>query len=474
MNRVSTFAAGLVLSIGVVVAQGPDPRPKILVISGANNHDHRFTLREIQKVYGECGRFRVDTTTDPKVALEDAQNAARYACFVLDYNGPRWGEPAEANFVEAVRKGAGVVVIHAANNSFPGWVEYETMTGLGWRKGTGHGRFHPFDVVVVDRFHPVTSGMRDIRMHPDELYHRLEHLHGVDLRVLMSAYSAPETGGTGRHEPMVVTLSYGEGRVFHTTLGHVWVGVPQSRASWADPQFRRLLCRGTEWAATGAVTLSPMPLNWIPPEEKELGFRSLFDGKDLSGWRGFRIAAVPQKGWRVDDGTIFHEPGGGGGDLITFDQFGDFDLRFEWKVAENGNSGVIYRVTEDKGATYETGPEFQVLDDLGQKVGPNQSIGAGGLYDIQILGGKQVRPAGEWNEGRIRVVGWHIQHWLNGRKVVDLDLASDAGRAALEASKFKDWDRFAKNPKGHIALQDHGDGVWYRNLRIRRLDAEPK
>ncbi len=463
------FTIALALSL-VATAVAQSPYPKVLVIGGANNHDHRFTTKSLKGMLEECGRFEVDMTTDPKSALEDPQNVALYSAFVLDYNGPRWGEPAETNFVNAVRKGKGVVVVHAANNAFPGWVEYEKMTGLGWRRGTGSSRFHGFDVDVVDHYHPITKGMPSMQLHPDEIDHHLMHLQDVPLRVLLSAYSDPSFGGSGRREPIAVVLEYGEGRVFHTTLGHVWTAVPQSRTSHSDPQFRRLICRGTEWAAIGRVTLSPLPLNWVSPDERKLGFRPLFNGYDMDQWRGYKRARLPSMGWYVGDGTIVHEAKGGGGDLITIDQFADFELRFEWKVEKGANSGVIYRVSESRSNSYETGPEYQILDDRAHGLTPDRTNGAGALYALQVMPQKKrLKPTGEFNTGRILVRGWHVQHWLNGAKVVDVDLASDDGKALIADSKFKTMPEFASQKRGHIVLQDHGDGVEYRNLRIREI-----
>ncbi|MEZ6197439.1 MAG: ThuA domain-containing protein [Planctomycetota bacterium] len=259
----------------------PGERIRVLVLTGQNNHDCAFTSRLVETFLEKTGRFDVDVTDEPAKALADAGKLAGYRCFFLDYNGERWGEKAEANFLAAVRGGTGVVVMHAANNSFPGWVEYEKLVGHVWRseKGTGHGAFHPFDVDVDDRNHPITSGLPALVAHPDELYHRLVHMHDAPFRQLMSALSSKESGGTGRREPMATILRYGEGRIFHTPLGHVWRGSEASRRSLLDAQLQMLLARGTEWAATGAVTLAP--------EGFGLAFRSTFE-RDRA-WLGRRV-----------------------------------------------------------------------------------------------------------------------------------------------------------------------------------------
>jgi type 1 glutamine amidotransferase len=438
----------------------------VLIVSGANNHDWRWTTPELRTVLTETGRFTADVTDEPARDLADAAALKRYRALVLNYNGPRWGEPAEQGFLAAVRGGVGVVVIHAANNAFEGWTDYERLVGLCWRKGTGHGAYHPFDVNVVDPHHPVTAGMADLRAHPDELYHRLVHMHGAEFRVLLSAYDDPQTGGTGRCEPMATVATFGQGRVFHTPLGHTWTDQVPTRASWLDPQLRRLVARGTEWAASGAVTLDPTPLNFVGDEERAAGFERLFDGRSLEGWRAYRTEGPPTKGWVVRDAALVHEKAGGGGDLVSEQQYGDFDLRFQWKIGAGGNSGVIWHVLDTEQQTYMTGPEYQLFDDLASKPDPKHAAGA--LYDLVPNTGAPLRPAGSWNDGRIVIEKGRVQHWLNGAKVVDAPCAGPEWEAMVAGSKFKSWP-FGKAAAGRIALQDHGDEVAFRNLRIRRL-----
>jgi type 1 glutamine amidotransferase len=471
------YPAAMLLAslLAMTVPQDPTPAPAptppipTLLVSGANNHDWEWTSPEIARALTESGRFRVTLTNEPAKALVDAPKlaaAGELALIVLDYNGPRWGEAAEKAFVQAVEAGVGVTVLHAANNAFHGWQEYERMVGLLWREGTGHGDYHLFDIPVVDPHHPITRGMADIRQHPDELYHRLVHAPGAEFRVLMSAYDDPKTRGTGRHEPMVIVSTYGKGRVFHTPLGHTWKGVPQSRATWADPQLRHLVARGSEWAATGAVTLAPTPLNRLAAQEQADGFVLLFDGREPGAWRGYKGEAMPAKGWTVRDAALVHEAGGGGGDLVSREQYGDFDFRFSFRVAAKANSGVMWHVTEDHDASYMSGPEFQVLDDVGAKPGAKHAVGA--LYDLVPPSGAPVRAAGEWNDARILVHEGRIRFWLNGTKVVDVPGTGPAWDAMVKASKFRDWP-FGKAARGHLCLQDHGDEVAYRNLRVKAL-----
>ncbi|HLQ38865.1 MAG TPA: family 16 glycoside hydrolase [Planctomycetota bacterium] len=465
----------LVLAVPPLSAQQPAPPAKtaalpaplpVLLVSGANNHDWKWTTPQIQGVLEETGRFAVTVTEDPARDLADSKALPHYAVIVLNYNGPRWGEAAENNFLAAVRGGVGVTVIHAANNAFEGWVEYEKLVGLLWRQGTGHGAYHPFDVKVTDHEHPITAGMADMHLHPDELYHKLVHMHDAPFRVLLTAFSDLKTGGSGQDEPMATVATYGQGRVFHTPLGHTWTGQLPTQATWFDPQLRQLVARGTEWAATGAVTLDPLPPNFLSGDEQQQGFALLFDGRSLQGWHDHQRKDVQPNGWAVRGSTIFHPAGSGERDLVSDQEYGDFDLRFQWRIGKGGNSGVMFHVQDSETETYMTGPEYQLLDDLTQKPDPKHAAAA--LYDLVPAKDKQVRPAGAWNDGRIVVQKGRVQHWLNGKQVVDAPCAGPEWEAMVQASKFKDWP-FGRASKGRLALQYHGDEVAFRSVRLRAL-----
>lgn len=229
----------------------------------------------------------------------------------------------------------------------------------------------------------------------------------------------------------------------------------------------------TPATVVAALALSASPAsanpNALTAAEEEAGWTSLFDGSSADHWRAFRGDAMPDKGWEIVDGTIRKIAGGGGGDIITREQYKDFEFAFEWKVAPGANSGIFYHVSEDRNSTWETGPEYQILDDDLHQDGKNPKTSAAALYAMISADGKSLKPVGEWNTGRILVVGNHVEHWLNGRKVVSYEKHSDQWKGLVAGSKFNSMPAFGNEPMGHIALQDHGDDVWYRGLKVRDL-----
>lgn len=203
--------------------------------------------------------------------------------------------------------------------------------------------------------------------------------------------------------------------------------------------------------------------NELTAAEKQAGWRLLFDGKSTAGWRGFK-APEPDGGWTAKDGMLSPDPKTSK-DIMTKDTFGNFELSFDWKISPKGNSGVMFHVTEDGEETYWSGPEYQVLDNSRGEP-PKQRAGA--LYDLYAPETDATRPVGEFNQARIVVRGGKVEHWLNGKRVVAYDMDSADFKARVAASKFRAWP-FAKARRGHIAIQNHGDAVWYRNIKVRAL-----
>ena len=206
--------------------------------------------------------------------------------------------------------------------------------------------------------------------------------------------------------------------------------------------------------------------NMLTEKEKQDGWRLLFDGSTTNGWRGFKKNSVPD-GWKVVDGAIARV--GEAGDLITNDEFGNFELALQWKIAPGGNSGIMYRVTEDADATYETGPEMQVLDDAGHPDGKSRLTAAGSCFGLYPSPAGLLKPVGQWNSVRIIVNGNHVEHWLNGTKAVEYELGSPDWQAKVKASKFAQWPGYGLATRGHVAIQDHGDRVAYRGIKVRVL-----
>ena len=206
--------------------------------------------------------------------------------------------------------------------------------------------------------------------------------------------------------------------------------------------------------------------NTLTAADRAAGWRLLFDGRTMAGWRGFKQTAVPD-GWTVVDGAITRV--GSGGDIVTTQQFKNFELTIEWNVAPGGNSGIFYRASEDDEAIYWTAPEMQVLDDAKHPDGKSRLTSAGANYELHEAPSGIVKPAGQWNQARLIVNGRHVEHWLNGVRLLQYELYSPDWEMRVHGSKFAPHPRYGRNAEGFIGLQDHGDRVAYRNIKIRIL-----
>lgn len=206
--------------------------------------------------------------------------------------------------------------------------------------------------------------------------------------------------------------------------------------------------------------------NTLTEQERSQGWRLLFDGKTTTGWRGYKQRTMPS-GWQVVDGALTRT--GTTTDIITDEEFTNFELVLEWRVVPGANSGIFFRAVEGEGAIYEYAPEVQVLDDAGHPDGGSELTSAGSNFALHPVRRGVVKPAGEWNAVRLRVDGNHVQHWLNGEIVVDYELGSDDWKQRVAASKFAAWPQYGLAPRGHIGLQEHGAEVAFRNIKLREL-----
>lgn len=208
--------------------------------------------------------------------------------------------------------------------------------------------------------------------------------------------------------------------------------------------------------------------NTLNPEEKAAGWALLFDGKTTEGWRAVGKQDFPDKGWKVLDGLLLHEKGGGGGDIVTTKTFMNFELSFDWKIGEAGNSGVKYNLPD---STKSLGFEFQLLDDEKHPDGIRSGAlhQTGSLYDLIERTQPKANPVGQWNQSSLLVHGNRVEHWINGSKVLEFEIGSEDLKTRIAKSKYKTVPRFGEKCASPILLQDHGDDVWFKNIKIREL-----
>ncbi len=218
--------------------------------------------------------------------------------------------------------------------------------------------------------------------------------------------------------------------------------------------------------------------NSLSTKEQQEGWQLLFDGKTTNGWHTYGKNTVGAA-WKVTDGTLHLDASnksgwqtGDGGDIVTDQEFGDYHLKLEWKISPNGNSGIIFNIQDDPAKykyVWHTGPEMQVLDNNGHPDAKIHKHRAGDLYDLIASSKETVRPVGEWNLAEIIQHNNKLELRLNGETIVTTSLWDESWKSLLAGSKFRDMPDFGRFRSGRIALQDHGDNVWFRNIKIRKL-----
>jgi hypothetical protein len=246
------------------------------------------------------------------------------------------------------------------------------------------------------------------------------------------------------------------------------------------------------WTATTLLLncgLAAGEPNHLTADEQSQGWKLLFDGRSMDGWRGLKGAPFPSQTWKIEEGSIRTQEDDSGGDLITDEEFSSFELSVEWKLSPKGNSGIKYLVQEewlsphfepgkserDKRNQWlaAVGPEFQILDDSLMRRRPGWELSStGALYLLYSPQNKRVNAPGEWNLTRIVVRGDHVEHWLNDQKLLEYTLGSPELLALVEKTKFRKVPGYGMRGPGHIALQHHGSPAWFRNIKIRELAAK--
>lgn len=254
-------------------------------------------------------------------------------------------------------------------------------------------------------------------------------------------------------------------KIFTLMLAVVLFAACESPKSTGDNQTE-------ENAETSASSNEPSSgANELTEDEKDNGWKLLFNGENMDGWRTYKDRE--NDSWEVVDGTLHckaNEAAKKRADILTTEQYGDFELVFDWKIAPGDNSGVIYRATEEFDQPYLSGPEYQVIDDKNYPDELTATQLSASNYDMHAAPeDKPINPPGEWNTGKIVAKGNHVEHWLNGKKLIEYEIGSEEWKKLKEGSKWKDARGYGMAKQGHIDLQDHGGEVWYRNIKIKSL-----
>jgi hypothetical protein len=414
-----------------------------LILTGENRTDWRWTSTNLRELLESSGRFDVEVSVVPEAALVDREYRDRFDLFLVDYSGIRWGEAAEANFLEAIKSGTGVVCLSDAVAAFEGWSEYENLVGFrlgdyAYRSNFQEVKFSPTGVE-----HPILADFGGLGIHQDQLAEGLEQVESESLELLATVSPAD-----GSAEPQAALLAgtYGKGRVVSSPLGNV---SPQRRETWAshrNPEAEKLFLRACEWAATGKVSLlERMAHNTLTPADLADGWTLLFDGVDAGSWRTVEGLGLSTDSWNVEGGALRVSTGDGNGDWLSGDEYREFELELDWMV-EGGSSTR-----------------------LGIRRGELDTDHALSLNSEDTGSSRILRPAGEFNHARVVATYDRVEHWLNGVKIKTLytDPASWARRIGGDGA-LQD-EELSGLPLARIMLDGAGEAIWLRNIKIRHL-----
>jgi len=443
---------------------------RVLVFSRTDGFRHKsipYCNKALELMGEKTGVFEVTFSEDMSVFT--AENLKQFDAIVfnnsvgLDF-GDSGGDKALLDFV---RSGKGVAAIHSATDSFANSPEVAEMLG---------GRFdgHPWKaketwaVKLDEPQHTLTAvfGGEGFKIR-DEIYRHQPVGLRERCRVLISldmnddaTRSVKGLRPTDNDVPVSWVRPYGKGRVFYGCFGH------KPDIFW-NPEVLSYYLAGIQYCLGDLKIDDEVPKpNTLTESEIKAGWKLLFDGKSAHAFRkGKQGKNFPEKGWEVKDGVLTVCPGGERGPSITTrERYGDFEFKIDFKVTDGANSGIKYFVREDGGL------EYQILDDkrLDDKVlDPDSDYGVGCLYDLMPAKNKMVNPVGQWNHARIVAKGRHVEHWLNGIKVLEYERDSDNFARLLSKSKYKDFEGFGRYSDGSIMLQEHNSTVSFRNIKIR-------
>ena len=445
-------ARSLLFVILLAPAIHAQSRPQVLYVTQSAGFAHPV-LPLTEEILPAIGRqhdaFDIDITRDASILTTDILK--RYDAVVFYTTGELpMNADQRTTFLQFIRNGGGFVGIHSATDTFYDWPEYGELIG-------GYFDNHPWreevSVRVEDNTHPATRHLAERFQINDEIY-QFKKWSRDRVNVLMSLDTqSVDTTKDSVHRndndfALAWSHSYGEGRVFYTALGH-------EEAVWQDDRFQRLIVNGIVWAI-GDVR-NTTDTEWKP----------LLDEQVVSTWRGYQRESMPD-GWQMVDGALARV--GDAGDIITTDQFENFELRFDWKVEHGGNSGIFFSVGEDGAVAWHSGPEYQLLHNAGHPDGKAPITAAGSNYAVHPPIADMTRPVGEWNRSRLRVNRGHVEHWMNGMYLLSYQIGDTEWQRRVTDSKFSELPLYGQSRRGHIAIQDHGDPVWFRNMRIKVLD----
>ena len=445
-------ARSLLFVILLAPAIHAQSRPQVLYVTQSAGFAHPV-LPLTEEILPAIGRqhdaFDIDITRDASILTTDILK--RYDAVVFYTTGELpMNADQRTTFLQFIRNGGGFVGIHSATDTFYDWPEYGELIG-------GYFDNHPWreevSVRVEDNTHPATRHLAERFQINDEIY-QFKKWSRDRVNVLMSLDTqSVDTTKDSVHRndndfALTWSHSYGEGRVFYTALGH-------EETVWQDDRFQRLIVNGIVWAIGDVSNITDT--EWKP----------LLDEQVVSNWRGYQRESMPD-GWQMVDGALARV--GDAGDIITTDQFENFELRFDWKVEHGGNSGIFFSVGEDGAVAWHSGPEYQLLHNAGHPDGKAPITAAGSNYAVHPPIADMTRPVGEWNRSRLRVNRGHVEHWMNGMYLLSYQIGDTEWQRRVTDSKFSELPLYGQSRRGHIAIQDHGDPVWFRNMRIKVLD----